>query len=104
MGNKKKAQELIKTYVENGSTMVSDKFAMYAFLSKGNEFTHVVVDHSKGEYVKGGFHTNGIENFWSLLKRGIIGIFHQVSPWHLQRYCDEFAARYNSRQTMRDLI
>ena len=71
---------------------------MYAFLSKGTDFTHVVVDHSKGEYVKGGFHTNGIENFWSLLKRGIIGIFHQVSPWHLQRYCDEFAFRFNSRK------
>ena len=55
-------------------------------------------DHSKGQYVNGGFHTNGIENFWSLLKRGIIGIFHQVSPQHLQRYCDEFAARYNTRK------
>ena len=77
--------------------MVTDGYVMYAFLSKGTEFTHVVVDHKKGEYVKGSFHTNGIENFWSLLKRGIIGIFHQVSPQHLQRYCDEFAARYNSR-------
>ncbi len=96
--SKKNAKELINNYVEKGSTMVTDSFAMYAFLSKGSEFTHVVVDHSKGEYVKGGFHTNGIENFWSLLKRGIIGIFHQVSPWHLQRYCDEFASRYNSRQ------
>ena len=75
---------------------------MYAFLSKGTDFTHVIVDHKKGEYVKSGFHTNGIENFWSLLKRGIIGIFHQVSPWHLQRYCDEFAARYNSRKISDD--
>lgn len=95
---KKEAKGLVDTYVEKGSTMVTDSFAMYAFLSKGSEFTHVVVDHSKGEYVRGGFHTNGIENFWSLLKRGIIGIFHQVSPWHLQRYCDEFAARYNTRK------
>ena len=94
---RRKAEELVNTFVSKGSTMVTDSYAMYAFLSKGNEFTHVVVDHKKGEYVKGGFHTNGIENFWSLLKRGIIGIFHQVSPWHLQRYCDEFAARYNSR-------
>lgn len=96
--NKKAAKGLIDSYVERGSTMVTDSYAMYAFLSKGTEFTHVVVDHSKGEYVRGGFHTNGIENFWSLLKRGIIGIFHQVSPWHLQRYCDEFASRYNSRK------
>jgi len=78
--------------------MVTDGYAMYAYLSKDNEFTHVMVDHKKGEYVKGGFHTNGIENFWSLLKRGIIGIFHQVSPWYLQRYCDEFAYRYNHRK------
>jgi transposase-like protein len=97
---KKKAVALVNSYVEKGSTMVTDGFAMYAFISKGTEFTHVMVDHSKGEYVKGGFHTNGIENFWSLLKRGIIGIFHQVSPWHLQCYCDEFAARYNTRQIL----
>ncbi len=95
---KKNAQKLVNAHVEKGATMVTDGFAMYAFLSKGTEFTHVIVDHSKGEYVKSGFHTNSIENFWSLLKRGIIGIFHQVSPWHLQRYCDEFAARYNSRK------
>ena len=95
---KKRAKELIDTHVEKGSTMVTDGFAMYAFLGKGSQFQHVIVDHQKGEYVKGGFHTNSIENFWSLLKRGIIGIFHQVSPWHLQRYCDEFAARYNTRK------
>lgn len=95
---KKKAKQLIDSHVQKGSTMVTDGFAMYAFLSKGTDFTHVMVDHKKGEYVKGGFHTNSIENFWSLLKRGIIGIFHQVSPQHLQRYCDEFASRYNTRQ------
>jgi transposase-like protein len=95
---RQEAKKLIDAYVEKGSTMVSDALGMYAYLSKGNEFTHVVVNHSNGEYVKGGFHTNGIENFWSLLKRGIVGIFHQVSPWHLQRYCDEFAARYNTRK------
>lgn len=96
------AKKLVNSYVQKGSTICSDSFVMYAFLSKGTEFTHVVVDHSKGEYVKGGFHTNGVENFWSLLKRGIIGIFHQVSPWHLQRYCDEFAARYNTRDIKDD--
>jgi transposase-like protein len=93
---KKVAQDLIDKYVAKGSTMVTDGFTMYAFL-KNKDFTHVIVDHQKGEYVKNGFHTNQIENFWSLLKRGIIGIFHQVSETHLQRYCDEFAARYNAR-------
>jgi transposase-like protein len=95
---KKEARELIARHVEKGSNMVTDGFTMYGYLKNSTDFTHVVVDHSKGEYVKGGFHTNGIENFWSLLKRGIIGIFHQISPWHLQRYCDEFAARYNTRK------
>jgi transposase-like protein len=94
---KKRAKELIDKHVEAGTTMVTDGYVMYAFLKTKKEFTHVVVDHKKGQYVNKGFHTNGIENFWSLLKRGIIGIFHQVSPQHLQRYCDEFAARFNSR-------
>lgn len=78
--------------------MVTDSFIIYAYLAKEGQYKHVSVNHSKGEYVKDGFHTNGIENFWSLLKRGIIGIYHQVSPEHLQRYCDEFAARYNTRK------
>ena len=95
---KARAKELIEAHVKEGSTMVTDGYAMYAFLSKGTEFKHVIVDHKSGQYVNGGFHTNGIENFWSLLKRGIIGIFHQVSPQHLQRYCDEFAPRYNTRK------
>lgn len=95
--SKKEAKEIIHRHVEAGSTMVTDGFAMYAYLGRGTQFTHVVVDHKNGQYVNGGFHTNGIENFWSLLKRGIIGIFHQVSPQHLQRYCDEFASRYNTR-------
>lgn len=96
--SKKKAKELINAHVEKGATMVTDGCAMYAYLGKGDVFHHVTVDHRNGEYVSGGFHTNGIENFWSQLKRGIIGIYHQVSPEHLQRYCDEFAARYNTRK------
>jgi transposase-like protein len=95
---KKNVKALIEQSVEKGSTMVTDSYGMYAYLGDSNEFTHVVVNHSKGEYVKAGFHTNGIENFWSLLKRGIVGIYHQVSPWHLQRYCNEFAGRYNTRK------
>ncbi|HTE09673.1 MAG TPA: IS1595 family transposase [Chitinophagaceae bacterium] len=94
---KSTARAVIAQHVAKNSTMVTDGFSMYAFLKNDSEFTHVTVDHKSGQYVNGGFHTNSIENFWSLLKRGIIGIFHQVSPWHLQRYCDEFAARFNSR-------
>lgn len=94
---KKKAKELIDKHVAEGSNMVTDGYSMYAFLGQDDRFKHYIVDHKAGQYVNSGFHTNGIENFWSLLKRGIIGIFHQVSPQHLQRYCDEFAARYNTR-------
>lgn len=95
--SKKEAKKIIDRHVEKGSTMVTDGYLMYAFLGRGTQFTHVVVDHKNGQYVNGGFHTNSIEGFWGLLKRGIVGIFHYVSPWHLQRYCDEFAARYNTR-------
>lgn len=59
---------------------------------------HGIVDHKNGEYVVNGIvHTNSIEGFWIIMKRGLYGIYHQVSPKHLQRYCDEFAARYNTK-------
>jgi hypothetical protein len=53
---------------------------------------------SAGQYVSGAFTTNGIENFWSLFKRGIIGIYHSQSPKHFHRYSTEFAYRYNTRK------
>lgn len=83
--------------VEEGSIMVSDQFyeTYHPILEA---YKQVIVKHKDGEYVRGAFHTNTIEGFWALLKRGIFGIYHQVSPKHLQRYCDEFAARYNTRQ------
>jgi transposase-like protein len=89
-------EPLIKKWVKEGSIMVTDDWEAYAGL--GEEFLRVVIDHSNGEYVKGGFTTNNIENFWSLFKRGIFGIYHQVSKEHLQRYCEEFAFRFNSRK------
>lgn len=82
--------------VEDGSTVVSDGYHIYKRLT--DNYTHVVVDHAKDEYVKDGFHTNGLEGYWSQLKRGIYGIYHQVSPKHLHRYCDEFSFRYNTRK------
>jgi hypothetical protein len=59
---------------------------------------HNVIDHAE-TYVKGKIHTNGIENFWSLLKRGLKGTYISVEPFHLFRYLDEQAFRYNNRQT-----
>lgn len=86
---------IIEKWVEKGSIMVSDEWHGYNGIKK--DYFHIVVNHSDGEYVRGAFTSNGVENFWSLFKRGIYGIYHQVSAKHLQRYCDEFAARYNTR-------
>ena len=61
-------------------------------------FKHEAVNHSAGGYVRGAVHTNGMESFWSLLKRGIKGTFHHLSEKHLHRYIYEFAGRH-----MRDL-
>lgn len=60
-------------------------------------YDHSFIKHSENEYVNGRVHTNTIEGFWSLLKRGILGIYHFTSRKHLQRYVDEFAFRYNTR-------
>ena len=62
----------------------------------GRVLPHAVVKHSE-TYVDGIAHTNTIEGFWALLKRGLFGQFHSVSPYHLQRYVDEFCFRYNLR-------
>ena len=58
---------------------------------------HAAVKHGIGEYVNGMVHTNGIESFWALLKRGYHGTYHHMSPKHLQRYVDEFSGRHNQR-------
>ena len=63
---------------------------------KGRE-NHEAVKHSVGEFVRGMAHTNGVESFWSMLKRGYHGVYHKMSPKHLQRYVNEFAGRHNIR-------
>ena len=62
------------------------------------EFTHEAVNHSVGEYVRDMASTNGMESFWSMLKRGHQGIYHKFSPKHLDRYMTEFAGRHNDRE------
>jgi transposase-like protein len=86
---------IIKEMVKSGSIMVTDEWVAYNGLS--NDYQHEVVNHQKSEYVKDGFSTNALEGFWSLLKRGIYGIYHHVSPKHLNKYTDEFTYRYNTR-------
>lgn len=73
----------------------TDEYLSYRSLER--IFTHSFVKHNQGEYVNGRIHTNTIEGFWSLLKRGIFGIYHFTSKKHLQKYVDEFVFRYNTR-------
>jgi len=78
------------------SLLVTDQWVGYKHLNK--EFPqHVTVDHAKGEYVVGVLHTNTIEGFWSLIKRGMVGTFHKVSKKYLPLYVAEFQFRYNNR-------
>lgn len=86
---------IIKNKVQKGSTMLTDEWYAYTGLS---EYTHKTIQHSLKVYVKGDIHTNTIENFWSVLKRGLYGIYHYTSKKHLNRYLDEFCARYNTRE------
>ena len=90
-------QGIINRLVKKGSTVVSDGWKGYNDV-KNNNYQHEVVIHSEGIYVnKKGFHTNGIEGYWSHLKRMITGIYYVVSPKHLPKYCKEMEFRYNTR-------
>jgi hypothetical protein len=81
--------------VEGGSYVFSDAWRSYNGLSA--DYVHQVIDHAE-KYVDGEVHTNGIENFWSLLKRGLKGTYINVEPFHLFRYLDEQAFRFNNRK------
>jgi transposase-like protein len=96
--DRKKAtlQGEVKAHVEAGSALYSDALKSYTGLS--SDYAHMVIDHAVA-YVDGKIHTNGIENFWSLLKRGINGTYVSVEPFHLFRYLDEQAFRFNNRKT-----
>ena len=94
---KKKALHAeVRKHVEAGSALYSDALESYRGL---DEFQHGVVDHAV-QYVDGKIHTNGLENFWSLLKRGLHGTYVSVEPFHLFRYLDEQAFRFNNRKEM----
>ena len=82
--------------VQKGAKVYSDENLAY----KGLEvmgFEHEAVKHSAREYVRGQAHTNGVESFWSMLKRGYVGTYHYMSEKHLQRYVNEFSGRHNVR-------
>jgi len=88
-------QAEVRNAVKPGATLYTDAWAAYRGLS--GEYQHYVINHAV-EYVRGEAHTNGIENFWSLLKRTIKGTYVSVEPFHLGRYLDEQAFRFNERE------
>jgi transposase-like protein len=99
--NRKKheLQSQVRQHVEAGAALYSDALLSYSGLA--SDYAHQVVDHAV-QYVDGRVHTNGLENFWSLLKRGISGTYVSVEPFHLHRYLDEQTFRYNTRKDMND--
>jgi transposase-like protein len=96
---KKTLQAEVHKHVEAGSALYTDALLSYDALE--GRYAHQVIDHAVA-YVDGKVHTNGLENFWALLKRGIHGTYVSVEPFHLFRYLDEQAYRYNNRKDMND--
>lgn len=84
----------VERHVEKGADVHTDSLPSYVSLM--TDYTHTVIDHAE-KYVEGQVHTNGVENFWSLLKRALKGTYVSVEPFHLFRYLDEQAFRFNER-------
>src|SRR4030095_16581550 len=98
VSNRRKHQleSTIGEHVEAGSTVYTDALRSYDRMGQRG-YVHGVIDHAEA-YVDGEVHTNGLENFWSLLKRAIKGTYVSVEPFHLFRYLDEQAFRFNNRK------
>ncbi|MFN8290758.1 MAG: IS1595 family transposase [Chitinophagaceae bacterium] len=90
-------KDVIRKNVDTGAILVTDEHAGYTGLEK--EYNgHVTINHSQLEFIRDGFTTNNVEGIFGQLKRMVIGIYHQVSPYHLQAYCHEAVYRYNTRK------
>jgi transposase-like protein len=89
-------QGMVRKHVEYGSEVFTDELKSYTGLETA--YIHGVINHAES-YAKGKVHTNGLENFWSLLKRGLKGTYVSVEPFHLFRYLDEQVFRFNARKT-----
>jgi transposase-like protein len=86
----------VRMHVHEGSKIHHDEFSVYNWLND-SEFEHDSVNHSQTYVTANGTTTNGVENVWSLFKRGIVGVFHKVSGKYLQLYLDEFAFHFSNR-------
>jgi hypothetical protein len=89
---------VINTQVSRTAHLMTDESRLYTLTGRGY-YKHSTVNHAKEEYARGEVTTNTVESSFSLLKRGIVGTFHSVSEKHLQRYCNEFDFRWNTRQS-----
>lgn len=93
----KQLLEIIKQVAKcDNNVIITDEFRGYNILKKTRQI-HLKIDHTS-EFANGLIHTNNIESFWSTLKRGVLGIYHHISPKYLQNYVDEFCFRYNNRE------
>ncbi|WP_417722628.1 IS1595 family transposase [Salipiger sp.] len=90
-------EKFVREHCKTGAIIVTDTHGGYIGLEAAG-YRHIRINHSVGEYVRDMAHTNGIESFWSLLKRGYIGIYHYMSAKHLHRYVKEFSFRHNTAQ------
>jgi transposase-like protein len=98
VGTRRKGEltKVIRQEVRRGSEVMTDELLSYDGLR--SDYAHKVINHAE-KYVDGNVHTNHMENFWSLLKRGIKGTYVSVEPFHLFRYLDEQSFRYNERES-----
>jgi transposase-like protein len=94
-------QPVLEGNVEAGSHVITDEHANYPLIAAKNDYVHEVINHIEG-YVRDHVHTNGIENFWSCLKRGLNGTYISVEPFHLDRYVNEQVFRFNLRHKHTD--
>ncbi len=86
----------MREWVESGSKVFTDEWGSYKVL--GVDYDHEIVNHSADEFVRGNAHTNNIESFWALFKRGVVRIYHQLSNEHLVKYLNEFTFRFNNKE------
>jgi len=95
---------ILNEICKSNATVITDEFTGYSILRK-TEYIHLMIDHTKG-FVDDFIHTNNVESFWAILKRGIYGIYHHVSIKYLQTYVNEFCFRFNNRENgdMFDLV
>src|SRR5215469_14574589 len=98
---KRHLQPEIRAHIAAKSAIYSD--ALMSYIGLNRDFAHQTIDHAE-RYVDGQVHTNGLENFWSLLKRGLKGTYISVEPFHLFRYADEQVFRFNNRATKEEFV